>query len=89
MNAELQKEFDKFDAHRKHLEYNERNAIEVRLLRSLVSELQKENEELTPSAEAVRYMISVWNEVSGKTWREKPDHVRQMFIKAEQALKQK
>jgi hypothetical protein len=41
MSPELQKEFDKFDAKRRHLEYNERNAIEVKLLRKLVSELKK------------------------------------------------
>ena len=35
---------------------------------------------------ALKYMISVWDEVTGKTWRETPDHVQQMFLEAEQAL---
>ena len=39
--------------------------------------------------EALKYMISVWDEVTGKIWRETPDHVQQKFLKAEQALKQK
>ena len=35
---------------------------------------------------AVKYMISVWNEVTGGTWKNSPDHVQQMFIEAETEL---
>ncbi len=31
--------------------------------------------------EAVQYLVSVWDEVQGN-WRESPDHVQQMFLKA-------
>jgi len=34
------------------------------------------------SEKAVEYMIDVWDEVRGN-WREKPDHVEQMFLEAE------
>ena len=36
---------------------------------------------------AVEYMIDVWDEVTGKTWRERPDHVQQKFLDAENELK--
>lgn len=35
---------------------------------------------------AVKYIIDVWDEVTGKTWREKPDHVQQKFLEAENEL---
>ena len=35
----------------------------------------------------IQYMIDVWDEVTGKTWRESPDHVQQKFIEAENLLK--
>ena len=35
---------------------------------------------------AVKYMIDVWDEVTGKTWRERPDHVQQKFLEAEKEL---
>ena len=35
--------------------------------------------------EAVRYMVSVWDEVQRK-WRESPDHVQQKFLEAEKEL---
>ena len=38
------------------------------------------------TAEAVKYMISVWDEVQGN-WREKPDHVQQKFLDAEAEIK--
>jgi len=34
---------------------------------------------------AVKYIISVWDEVSGN-WRDKPDHVQQMFLEAEKEI---
>lgn len=34
---------------------------------------------------AVKYMISVWDETS--TWRNRPDHVQQKFLEAEKELK--
>ena len=40
-----------------------------------------------PITDAVKYIISVWDEVSG-IWREKPDHVQQKIIEAEKHLKQ-
>jgi len=40
---------------------------------------------MTKSEEAVRYMLSVWDEVRGN-WRETPDHVEQMFLEAEKEL---
>ena len=33
--------------------------------------------------EAVLYVISVWDEVLGKKWREKPYHVGKKFLSAE------
>ena len=36
--------------------------------------------------EAVRYMISVWDEVQG-SWREHPDHIQQKFLEAEKEIK--
>ena len=49
---------------------------------------KKEHEDVPSASEkAVRYMISVWDEVTGKTWREKPDHVQQKFLEAEKTLK--
>ncbi len=36
--------------------------------------------------EAVKYMISVWDEVCGN-WRDTPDHVQQKFLEAEEELK--
>lgn len=35
---------------------------------------------------AVKYMIDVWDEVTGKTWRQRPDHVQQKFLEAEKEL---
>lgn len=37
---------------------------------------------MTKSEKAVEYLIDVWDEVQGN-WREKPDHVQQMFLEAE------
>jgi len=37
--------------------------------------------------EAVKYIIDVWDEVTGKTWRDGPDHVQQKFLEAEEELK--
>ena len=50
----------------------------------LTLSMAEENKRLK---DAVKYMISVWDEVTGKTWREKPDHVQQKFLIAEEALK--
>ena len=36
--------------------------------------------------EAVKYMISVWDEVTDKTWRQSPDHVQQKILEAEKEL---
>jgi len=41
---------------------------------------------LNKSESSVRYLISVWDEVQGN-WREKPDHVQQMFLEAEEEIK--
>lgn len=41
------------------------------------------------TTEAVKYMISVWDEVTSKIWRESPDHVQQKFLEAEKELKSK
>ena len=35
------------------------------------------------TTKAVTYMIDVWDEVTGKTWRQRPDHVQQLFLEAE------
>jgi len=35
---------------------------------------------------AVKYMIDVWDEVTGRTWRDRPDHVEQKFLEAEKEL---
>ena len=35
---------------------------------------------------AVKYMISVWDEVTGKSWRNRPDHVQEIFLDAETEL---
>ena len=43
---------------------------------------------LNKSELSVRYLISVWDEVQGN-WREKPDHVQQMFLEAEEEIKTK
>lgn len=53
-------------------------------LDELFLSMTEENQRLK---DAVKYMISVWDEVTGKTWREKPDHVQQKFLIAEEALK--
>jgi len=37
---------------------------------------------MTKSKKAVKYLIDVWDEVQGN-WREKPDHVQQIFLEAE------
>ena len=42
---------------------------------------------MTKSDEAVMYMISVWDEVLHKNWRDKPDHVQKKFIEAEPEAK--
>jgi hypothetical protein len=49
----------------------------------------KNADNLTASEQAVKYIISVWDEVTAKTWRERPDHVQQMFLIAEEELKNK
>jgi len=36
---------------------------------------------------AVWYIIAVWDEATGKTWRERPDHVQQQFLEAEKELR--
>ena len=41
---------------------------------------------LNKSELSVRYMIDIWDEVQGN-WREKPDHVQQMFLEAEDEIK--
>ena len=38
---------------------------------------------MTKSDETVLYMISIWDETRGKSWREKPNHVEQKFLDAE------
>ncbi len=38
---------------------------------------------MNKTEEAVKYMIDVWDEVIGKTWRQRPDHVQQKFLEAE------
>jgi len=43
---------------------------------------------MSKTKEAVLYMIDVWDEVTGKTWRERPDHVQQKFLEAEKELKE-
>ena len=42
---------------------------------------------MSKTEEAVKYMISVWDEVSGN-WRDRPDHVQQKFIEAEKEMKE-
>ena len=42
---------------------------------------------MSKTEEAVKYMISVWDEVSGN-WRNRPDHVQQKFIEAEKEMKE-
>ena len=48
-----------------------------------------EAESILTALEAVKYMISVWDEVTGRTWRDHPDHVQQKFLIAEEALQRK
>lgn len=43
---------------------------------------------LNKSELAVRYMISVWDEVR-PGWRDKPDHVQQKFLEAEIEIQNK
>lgn len=52
-------------------------------LKALISDTVAKAEK---SVEAVKYMISVWDEVS-PSWRETPDHVQRKFIEAEAQLK--
>jgi hypothetical protein len=48
-----------------------------------------EREQLMDESEkAVSYMIEVWDEVA-PTWRERPDHVAQKFLKAEKEYLEK
>ena len=47
--------------------------------------LIKEQEKSNKSVEAVKYMISVWDEVT-PSWRDTPDHVKKKFIEAENQL---
>lgn len=48
----------------------------------------KAKKHLNKSELCVRYLISVWDEVQGN-WREKPDHVQQKFLDAEEEIKDK
>lgn len=41
---------------------------------------------MSKAEEAVKYMISVWDEVQGN-WRETPDHVQRKFLEAEAEMK--
>ena len=43
---------------------------------------------LNKSELSVRYLIDVWDEVQG-AWRDKPDHVQQMFLESEEEIKDK
>jgi hypothetical protein len=43
--------------------------------------------EMEKTIKAVKYMIDIWDEVTGKKWRERPDHVQQKFLEAEKELK--
>ena len=54
-----------------------------------VSFNKEEAESILTALEAVKYMISVWDEVTGRTWRDHPDHVQQKFLIAEEALQRK
>jgi hypothetical protein len=47
----------------------------------------EESKFLNKSELSVRYLISVWDEVQGN-WRERPDHVQQMFLRAEEETKE-
>ena len=47
----------------------------------------EESKFLNKSELAVRYLISVWDEVQGN-WREIPDHVQQIFLDAEKEIKE-
>ena len=44
---------------------------------------------MTKSDEAVRYMISIWDETRGNTWRKNPNHVEQKFLEAEPDAKKR
>ena len=37
----------------------------------------------TKSVKAVKYMLSVWDEVLPDNWRDTPDHVQKKFLEAE------
>ena len=38
---------------------------------------------MSKAQEAVKYFITVLDEVTGKTWRDKPDHVQQKMLEVE------
>ena len=45
-----------------------------------------QNEKMAIMVKTIKYMISVWDEVLSTAWRDKPDHVQQMFIEAEKII---
>ena len=53
----------------------------------ILEQFQALEAEVEGLKEPIQYMIDVWDEVTGKTWRESPDHVQQKFIEAENLLK--
>jgi hypothetical protein len=42
----------------------------------------------TTAEDAVKYYISVMDEVTAGNWRKSPDHVNQKFLKAEKTIKE-
>ena len=53
----------------------------------ILSDRKAWGEHNSKSAEAVNYMISVWDEVIPR-WRDTPDHVKQKFIEVERQRNQ-
>lgn len=56
-------------------------------IEAILSDRKAWGEHNSKSAEAVNYMISVWDEVIPR-WRDTPDHVKQKFIEVERQRNQ-
>lgn len=62
-------------------EYHQSELIED-IVQLILQDRKAWGEYNSKSAEAVNYMISVWDEVIPR-WRDTPDHVKQKFIEVE------
>ena len=67
-------------------EYHQSELIED-IVQLIIQDRKAWGEHNSKSAEAVNYMISVWDEVI-PCWRDTPDHVQQKFIEVERQRNQ-